>query len=232
MRFARSAFGSALLLLGLSGAAVSLRGDDRAEPAANRAGPDRSAAPPILRPGPTPPGQRIATGDWADRLRSDDFWQQMRSPQSRSEAGSRRTPGSARSETHRKSWGFRNEERRSRTFSSRDGGSYRTVCVRLCDGYFWPVSFAAARASLAQDRRKCEQSCESPARLYVSKDTESSLEDMQDENGRYYSDLKTAFIYRTSYLESCKCRAHPWEAEAQARHAGYAQAGKLGQRQR
>ena len=115
---------------------------------------------------------------------------------------------------------------------SRDGGGYRTVCVRLCDGYFWPVSFVAPRASLAQDRRKCEQSCDSPARLYVSKDTEAPLEDMRDENGRYYRDLKTAFVYRASYLESCKCRAHPWEAEAQARHAGYAQASKSSLRQR
>ena len=106
------------------------------------------------------------------------------------------------------------------------------MCVRLCDGYFWPVSFAAPRASLAQDRRKCEQSCDSPARLYVSKDTEAPLEDMRDENRSYYRDLKTAFVYRTSYLESCKCRAHPWEAEAQARHAGYAQASKSSLRQR
>jgi|SoiMethySBSTD1v2_1073268.scaffolds.fasta_scaffold277622_3 Protein of unknown function (DUF2865) len=230
MRFARSAFGSALLLLGFGGAAISLRVDNAGELAADRAVPDTSAAPRSLRQAPPP--QQIANGDWADRLRSDDFWQQMRSPQSRPEAGSGRARGSARSETPRRAWGFRNEEGRSRAFSSRDGGSYRTVCVRLCDGYFWPVSFATARASLAQDRRKCEQSCESPARLYVSKDTEGPLEDMRDENGRFYRDLKTAFVYRTSYLESCKCRAHPWEAEAQARHAGYAQDAKSGPRQR
>jgi hypothetical protein len=106
---------------------------------------------------------------------------------------------------------------------NRDGGTYRTVCVRLCDGYFWPVSFAASRTTLDYDRRKCEQSCGSPAKLYAARDVEAPLEDMQDENGRYYGDLKTAFVYRSAYLESCKCRAHPWEAESQARHAGYAQ---------
>jgi len=233
MQFARSAIGSALLLLGLSGAALSLRVDDRGELAGNRAVSDKPEPPPSLRQRPTQLAQRIANGDWADRLRSDDFWQQMRSPQSRPEAaGSRRTSSSARSERHRGSWGFRNEEGRSKALSSRDGGGYRTVCGRLFDGYFWPVSFVAARASLAQDRHKCEQSCESPARLYVSKDTESPLEEMRDENGRYYRDLKTAFLYRTSYLESCKCRAHPWEAAAQARHAGYARAAKSASRQR
>jgi Protein of unknown function (DUF2865) len=232
MRFARSAFCSALLLLGFSGAAISLRVDNRGELAADRVVPGTPEAPRLLRKNPPPPEQRIANGDWADRLRSEDFWQHMRSPQSRPDAGSRRAPSSARSETPRRSSGFRSEEGRSRNFSSRDGGSYRTVCVRLCDGYFWPVSFAAPRASLAQDRRKCEQSCEAPARLYVTKETEAPLEDMRDENGRYYRDLKTAFVYRTSYLESCKCRAHPWEAEAQARHAGYAQDFKSSLRQR
>jgi hypothetical protein len=232
MRFARSAFCSALLLLAFSGAAISLRVDNHGELAADRAVPDPPKTLRILRKNPTPPEQRIANGDWADRLRSEDFWQQMRSPQSRPEPGARRAPSSARPETPRGAWGFRNEEGRSRTFSSRDGGGYRTVCVRLCDGYFWPVSFAAPRASLAQDRRKCEQSCDAPTRLYVSKDTEAPLEDMRDENGRYYRDLKTAFVYRTSYLESCKCRAHPWEAEAQARHAGYAQDFKSSLRQR
>jgi len=232
MRFARSAFCSALLLLGFSGAAISLRLDNRGELAVDRAVPDTPEASRVLRTNPTPAEQRIANSDWADRLRSEDFWQQMRSPQSRPDAGSRRAPNSARSETPRRSWGFRGEEGRLRNFGSRDGGSYRTVCVRLCDGYFWPVGFATPRAFLAQDRHKCEQSCESPARLYVSKDTEAPLEDMRDENGRYYADLKTAFVYRTSYLESCKCRAHPWEAEAQARHAGYAQDFKSSLRRR
>jgi len=230
MRFARSVFCSALVLLGFSGAAISLRVDNRGELAADRAVPNTPEAPRILRTNPTPKEPRIANGDWADRLRSEDFWRQPRSPQSHPEA--RRAASSARSETPRRSSGFRSEEGRSRNSTSRDGSSYRTVCVRLCDGYFWPVSFAAARASLAQDRRKCEHSCESPARLYVAKDTEAPLEDMRDENGRYYRDLKTAFVYRTSYLESCKCRAHPWEAEARARHAGYAHDAKSRPRQR
>ena len=156
-----------------------------------------------------------------------------RSPQSRPDAAPRRALNPARSEAPRRSSATpRDEDTRSRTLKSRDGGSYRTVCVRLCDGYFWPVSFAAGRTSLEQDQRKCEQSCESPVRLYTAKDAEAPLEEMRDENGRYYRDLKTAFVYRSSYLENCKCRAHPWEAEAQARHAGYAQEVKPNRRQR
>jgi hypothetical protein len=61
---------------------------------------------------------------------------------------------------------------------------------------------------------------------------EAPLEDMKDEHGRSYRDLKAAFVYRSLYLESCKCRAHPWEPEAKARHAGYSQTAKPGTRQR
>ena len=230
MRFARSAFCSALLLLGFSGAAISLRVDNRGELAADRAVPDPPEALRILRKNPTPPERRIANGDWADRLHSEDFWQQS-DRRNRAQSLARAAPPARQNPKRLAGRGASGTKRDGRG-TRRDGGGYRTVCVRLCDGYFWPVSFAAPRASLAQDRRKCEQSCDSPARLYVSKDTEAPLEDMRDENGRYYRDLKTAFVYRTSYLESCKCRAHPWEAEAQARHAGYAQASKSSLRQR
>src|SRR5262245_8354980 len=224
MRFARSLCCLLALLLSCSGAAISLRVDNSdigqapgsASDLRRTPVPDQSAAQP-----------RLANADWADRLRSDDFWRQIQPPQSRSEAGPRRAYAPARSS-------HRGEEGRSKAGNGRnhDGGSYRTVCARLCDGYFWPVSFATPRAALEHDRRKCEQSCESPARLYAARDLETSLEDMKDDSGRYYRDLKTAFVYRSAYLESCKCRAHPWEAAAQARHAGYAQTAKPRTRQR
>lgn len=222
----RSAICSAVLLLGFSGGAISLRVDGSSnDPAAG----NLAAAPRMLNDNSRPPAERLANGDWADRLRWQDFWQQMRSPQSRPDPAPRRGLRSARSVPPRKSSaGHGGDDTRSRTGhrKSRDGDTYRTMYVRLCDGYFWPVSFATARASLEQDRRNCEESCESPARLYAARDSETPLEDMKDENGRYYRDLKTAFVYRSAYQESCKCRAHPWEAEAQARHAGYAQGAR------
>jgi hypothetical protein len=189
----------------------------------------------LERAKPRPEHERVATGDWADRLRSEDFWQHGRAPQSGPKATSRRDFGAAGFEPPRRPPATRKgEDERSRAghFRTREDGSYRTVCVRLCDGYFWPVSFAATRASLENDRRKCERSCETPSKLYVAKDAEAPLEEMKDENGRYYRDLKAAFLYRTLYLESCKCRAHPWEPEAQARHAGYAKTMKSGTRSR
>jgi Protein of unknown function (DUF2865) len=229
MRFAGSACCAAILLLGFGAAAISVRvdGTEHAQIA------QVSKEPPAMaRTRSAPPEQRIANADWADRLRSEDFWQGMRSPQSRPDETSRRALGATRSEGPRRFSPIqRGDEGRSRAphFAS---GSYRTVCVRLCDGYFWPLSFAVSRAALQNDGRKCEESCESPVKLFLAKDAETALEDMRDENGRYYRDLKTAFVYRTFYVESCKCRAHPWEPAAQARHAAYARGTRPSQLRR
>ncbi len=100
--------------------------------------------------------------------------------------------------------------------------TYATVCVRQCDGYYWPVSFATSSESFGRDERACQSSCNSPTRLYIYRNPGGSTESMQDLRGQPYSRTSTAFLYRTSYNESCKCKAHPWEKEAQDRHRLYA----------
>lgn len=101
-------------------------------------------------------------------------------------------------------------------------GTLRTVCVRLCDGFSWPISFSTSRASLGHDRQVCESSCTSPARLYVNSSPDGDMQGLVDLNGRPYSALPTAYFFQASYDESCKCRPHPWEKEARDRHRTYA----------
>jgi len=229
MRFVRSAFGLALMLLGSTGAAVSLRLDGPTTTDAGRGRGEGPASVPGQGASSRTKPERVANGDWADHLLSESFWRQFGSPQAnRSEPTPARERSGSRSDLTRRS----TAGRRSKFKYLDGGGSYRTVCVRLCDGYFWPISFATGHAQLRHDQKKCEDSCESPARLYVTRDAETPLEDMRDDSGRSYKDLKTAFVYRASYLASCKCRAHPWEAEAQARHARYALEAKSSHRQR
>ncbi len=107
-------------------------------------------------------------------------------------------------------------------FSRRDRGVYRTVCVRLCDGYYFPISFATTRDRLSQDERSCQSRCSSDARLYFYRVSDGSPETMADRQGRAYGDLETAFLYRTAYQPSCQCRAAPWSETALERHATYA----------
>lgn len=102
------------------------------------------------------------------------------------------------------------------------GATFRTVCVRLCDGYYWPISSAAPKDALDRDSKICEQSCSRPALLYFYPDLNGQPENMVNLKGEPYARLSKAFAYRTTYDPSCKCKPHPWEPEAIANHAQHA----------
>lgn len=103
-----------------------------------------------------------------------------------------------------------------------DQSTFRTVCVRLCDGAFFPLSFSTTKDNFAADADRCSQSCGMQARLFVYKNPGSEIEDMEDLDGRPYRKLTTAFRYKTTYDEACKCRPHPWEEASTTRHKVYA----------
>jgi hypothetical protein len=103
-----------------------------------------------------------------------------------------------------------------------DAPTYRTMCVRLCDGYYWPVSFATLKDNFERDEKACTRSCSSPVALYYHANPGGRVEDMVSLQGLPYKDLATAFLHRATYDANCKCRPHPWEAEAIERHKGYA----------
>ena len=102
------------------------------------------------------------------------------------------------------------------------GGGLRTMCVRLCDGYYWPMTFDARRSRLDHDSKVCAASCNSEARAFVMP-TSSEAKDMVDAQGRPYVKLANAFKYRTIPAGSCSCRPDPWDEEARARHEGFAE---------
>jgi hypothetical protein len=100
--------------------------------------------------------------------------------------------------------------------------TYRTMCVRLCDGYYWPVSFATTQDNFVRDEQACLKSCDHSAALYTYPNPGGQPDEMVSLRGEAYKSLATAFIYRTTYDPGCKCRPHPWEAAAIARHKAYA----------
>lgn len=102
------------------------------------------------------------------------------------------------------------------------GRTFATVCVRMCDGFYFPVSHSTTRDRFSEDDRKCKSSCGSDARLFVYRNEGGSPEDMEDLKGDPYIGLKTAFLYRTTYDAACKCRPHPWEQQAVDQHRVYA----------
>lgn len=86
------------------------------------------------------------------------------------------------------------------------GGSYRTLCVRTCDGYYFPISFTTSSRNFKRDQAVCAAMCPAAdVRLYVHRNPGEESEDMVSVDGEPYAKLETAFSYRESYNPSCGC---------------------------
>lgn len=46
-------------------------------------------------------------------------------------------------------------------------GTYRTLCVRLCDGYYWPVSFSTTSDGLGEDKESSEVELRRPGQAVL-----------------------------------------------------------------
>jgi hypothetical protein len=103
------------------------------------------------------------------------------------------------------------------------GGTYRTLCVRLCDGFYFPVSSAATQSSFARDADACSASCGAEARLFHHPNVGGDVDTMVDLTGMAYSALPNAFKYRQTLVPSCRCRPQPWSETELQRHRAYAQ---------
>jgi Protein of unknown function (DUF2865) len=102
------------------------------------------------------------------------------------------------------------------------GGSHRTVCVRMCDGFYWPVSFSAPRSKFYRDANACSSSCSSEAKLFHFPSNGGQIEDAIDLTGRAYARLPTAFKYRKALVQGCTCKPEPWSDAELGRHREYA----------
>ncbi len=85
-------------------------------------------------------------------------------------------------------------------------GRYRSICVRLCDGFFYPVSYSTYAGHLTQDATECQSNCAAPAELYVYRNPGQGPEQAISLNGSAYADLPVAFKYRKEYVKGCSCK--------------------------
>ncbi len=106
-------------------------------------------------------------------------------------------------------------------------GAYRTLCVRTCDGYYFPISSRVSSNKFSRDARRCETQCGSDAKLFYMPRQSDGVNDMTDLSGRVYGRLPTAFSYRKSLINGCTCKPMPWSAAETARHNRYALLDKL-----
>ncbi len=87
-------------------------------------------------------------------------------------------------------------------------GTYRTLCVRTCDGYYFPISYSTVPSKFADDERLCQQLCPaSEAVLYSHRNPGEDVTRAVSSTGKLYTELPTAFAYRKALNEACSCRA-------------------------
>lgn len=85
--------------------------------------------------------------------------------------------------------------------------TYRTVCVRLCDGYYFPISFSTLPNHFQRDADACQSKCAAPAQLYYYQNPGGSVDQMVAYDGsQQYTKLKTAFLYRKEFINGCSCK--------------------------
>src|SRR5262245_40789622 len=87
-------------------------------------------------------------------------------------------------------------------------GTYRTVCVRTCDGGYFPVSFATVQARFPDDERTCKALCPATeANLYAYPNPGGDMNQAVSTTGQPYTALPTAFKFRASHDPACSCKA-------------------------
>ncbi len=89
-------------------------------------------------------------------------------------------------------------------------GSLRTMCVRTCDGAFFPISSNSSPADFQRDAETCQRRCPGAetALYYHALVTEETDQMVSAATGEPYADLPSAFAYKTRDLSQpgqCGC---------------------------
>jgi hypothetical protein len=86
--------------------------------------------------------------------------------------------------------------------------TFKTLCVRTCDGYYFPISYATVAARFGEDEQACRRLCPAAeVTLYTHRNPGEEVEQAVSLAGHAYTELPTAFKYRREYNSACSCRA-------------------------
>ncbi len=90
--------------------------------------------------------------------------------------------------------------------------TYRTLCVRECDGFYFPISTATNESQFRDDEAKCHSQCAAPAELFYHR-ADQDVEQMVSLAGKPYSEMPNAFRNRKVYIRGCSCNASEFSRE-------------------
>jgi hypothetical protein len=87
-------------------------------------------------------------------------------------------------------------------------GTYRTVCVRTCDGAYFPISFATMPGRFPDDEKTCKALCPATeASLYAYRNPGEDMNQAVSIGGQLYTASPNAFRFRQEFNPSCACKA-------------------------
>jgi hypothetical protein len=86
-------------------------------------------------------------------------------------------------------------------------GTFRTVCVRTCDGFYFPISYSTVPSRFATDAQSCQRLCPgAPVALYTYHNPGEEIDQAVSADGAPYTALPNAFRYRKELVSGCFCR--------------------------
>jgi hypothetical protein len=84
--------------------------------------------------------------------------------------------------------------------------SSRSVCVRLCDGFFFPVAQVSGASDLESHEAACQGLCpDAPTALYIEPSGSDKIEDAVSTTGAPYTALPVALRSRKTLDNTCSC---------------------------
>ncbi len=83
--------------------------------------------------------------------------------------------------------------------------TYRTICVRGCDGYYFPISFSTTPAHFETDQQICQAQCPG-ATLYYYENPGATVETAVSVTGQPITAMSHAFAFRLAYYPDCRCQ--------------------------
>ena len=94
--------------------------------------------------------------------------------------------------------------------------TYRTLCVRTCDGFYFPISYATVPSKFGDDERTCQRMCPAAeVMLFSHRNPGEDVSAAVSTAGKRYTELPAAFHYRQEYVAACSCR-RPGQSWAEA----------------
>ena len=85
--------------------------------------------------------------------------------------------------------------------------TFRTICVRTCDGFYFPVSYSTSPSRFADDENACRRLCPAAeVALYSHRNPGEDVRQAVSTSGRPYTELPNAFRYRQAYDPACTCK--------------------------